>query len=98
MISVNGAVKNPCASPRCGHLFCRSFDFDGDERWRQYEANIEIPPGRDRDSVLKKFKAKWYKREIVSSGPALTESPPDHMTCQTLPKCSLANTSATAAL
>ncbi|CAL5220522.1 g2554 [Coccomyxa viridis] len=42
----------------------RSFDFDGDERWRQYEANIEIPPGRDRDSVLKKFKAKWYKREI----------------------------------
>ena len=50
-----------------GHLpFCRSFDFEGDDRWRQYAANIEIPPDRDRDSVLRKFKAKWYKREIVS--------------------------------
>ena len=43
----------------------RSFDFDGDERWRQYETNIEVPPGRDRETVLQKFKAKWYKREIV---------------------------------
>ena len=52
----------------------RSFDFEGDERWRQYAANIEIPPGRDRDSVLKKFKAKWYKREIVSRTPDLNVS------------------------
>ena len=46
---------------------CRSFDFEGDERWRQYETNIEVPPGRDREAVLQKFKAKWYKREIVGS-------------------------------
>ena len=46
---------------------CRSFNFEGDERWRQYETNIEVPPGRDREAVLQKFKAKWYKREIVGS-------------------------------
>ena len=43
----------------------RSFDFDGDERWQQYKMNLEIPLGRE--SALQKFKAKWYKREIVSS-------------------------------
>ena len=51
---------------------CRSFDFDGDKRWRQYETNIEVPPGRDREAVLQKFKAKWYKREIVSASKTLT--------------------------
>lgn len=54
--------------------FCRSFDFEGAEGWRQYAANIEIPPGRDRESVLKKFKAKWYKREIVGPAPDLYHS------------------------
>ena len=39
----------------------------GDERWRHYETNIEVPLGRDRETVLQKFKAKWYKREIVRS-------------------------------
>lgn len=29
--------------------------------------NLEIPPGRDRTAVIGRFKAKWYKREIVSA-------------------------------
>ena len=29
--------------------------------------NLEIPPGRDKNAVIDKFKAKWYKREIVSA-------------------------------
>ena len=28
--------------------------------------NLEIPPGRDKNAVIEKFKAKWYRREIVS--------------------------------
>ena len=46
---------------------CRTFDFDGDERWKSYVMNLEIPPGRDKNAVIDKFKAKWYKREIVSA-------------------------------
>ncbi|BDA49740.1 hypothetical protein COCOBI_14-3600 [Coccomyxa sp. Obi] len=45
----------------------RSFDFDGDERWKSYVMNLEIPPGRDKNAVIEKFKAKWYKREIDPS-------------------------------
>jgi hypothetical protein len=44
----------------------RAFDFEGDERWKKYVMNLEIPPGRDTSAVIERFKAKWYKREIVS--------------------------------
>lgn len=44
---------------------CRNFDFDADERWKAYVINLEIPPGRNTSSVLLRFKAKWYKREVV---------------------------------
>lgn len=43
----------------------RAYDFDGDERWKKYVMNLEIPPGRDNTAVIERFKAKWYKREIV---------------------------------
>ncbi|KAL3155350.1 hypothetical protein ABBQ38_010911 [Trebouxia sp. C0009 RCD-2024] len=41
-----------------------SYDFASDERWNRYCAGIEIPPGRDEDSILHKYKAKWYQREV----------------------------------
>ncbi|KAL4437116.1 hypothetical protein ABPG75_004255 [Micractinium tetrahymenae] len=40
----------------------RAFDWEGDEAWRAYRANIEIPPGKEALEV--KVKAKWYKREV----------------------------------
>ena len=43
---------------------CRSFDFEAQEGWRAYRLNLEIPPGKE--ALLDKFRAKWYKREIVS--------------------------------
>lgn len=54
-----------CRRPTACPVSCRSFDFDGDERWKSYVMNLEIPPGRDKNAVIDKFKAKWYKREIV---------------------------------
>jgi hypothetical protein len=41
-----------------------SFNFDSNEGWKHYRLNLEIPPGREA-AILERFKAKWYKREIV---------------------------------
>ena len=43
----------------------RSHDFDSNESWRRYLHNLEIPPGRE-SAVLPRFRAKWYKANIVS--------------------------------
>lgn len=61
--NINIDSRRPAACP----TLCRTFDFDGDERWKSYVMNLEIPPGRDKNAVIEKFKAKWYKREIVSA-------------------------------
>lgn len=45
---------------------CRLYDFEGNEKWRSYQANLELPAGRDATALIQKFKAKWYQREIVS--------------------------------
>lgn len=44
----------------------RAFDWDGDERWKAYVRNIELP-GTDAAAAMLKVKAKWYKREIDST-------------------------------
>ncbi len=41
----------------------RAFDFEGDEGWRAYRLNLEIPPGKE--ALLTKFKAKWYQKNKV---------------------------------
>ena len=46
-----------------------AFDFDGSEAWKQYRLNLEIPPGRE--YTIPRFKAKWYRREIVRIGLSL---------------------------
>ncbi len=45
---------------------CRDYDFTSDDRWNRYRAGIEIPPGRDEEAILHKYKLKWYQREVVS--------------------------------
>jgi hypothetical protein len=45
-------------------LICRKYDFSGDPRWREVEAKLEIPPGKE--AVLLYRQAKWYKENIVS--------------------------------
>ena len=47
-------------------MIFRAYDFESDPKWKAYQANLEIPAGVAVDQVLTKFKAKWYKREIVS--------------------------------
>ena len=56
------------------HSFCRNFDFDGNATWRTYQANLEIPTGRDVAATIEKFKAKWYQREIVWRPPRASDS------------------------
>jgi len=46
--------------------FCRDYDFAADDRWNRYRGGIEIPPGRNEEAILQKYKAKWYQREVVS--------------------------------
>jgi hypothetical protein len=41
---------------------CRKFDFDSNDKWKEYLNALTFPPGR-KDLVLK-YQAKWYKREI----------------------------------
>ncbi|KAL3138496.1 hypothetical protein ABBQ32_006286 [Trebouxia sp. C0010 RCD-2024] len=41
-----------------------SYDFASDDCWNTYRAGIQIPPGRDEDSIIHKYKAKWYQREV----------------------------------
>ena len=56
-----------CKADKCNlYYLSRAFDFEGNERWKKYVMNLEIPPGRDTSAVIERFKAKWYKREIVS--------------------------------
>lgn len=61
----------------------RSFDFDGNDKWKQYRASLEIPAGKSVDEVLLKFKAKWYRREIVSSRTKSSVSAERHPHCTT---------------
>lgn len=44
----------------------REYDFASDDRWNRYRAGIEIPPGRDEEAILQKYRLKWYQREVVS--------------------------------
>ncbi|KAL0051302.1 hypothetical protein WJX82_005382 [Trebouxia sp. C0006] len=37
----------------------RDYDFTSDDRWNRYRAGIEIPPGRDEEAILHKYKLKW---------------------------------------
>ena len=46
-------------------LRCRNFDFASDDRWNRYRARIEIPPDRDEQAILQKYKVKWYQKEVV---------------------------------
>lgn len=53
----------------------RLYDFEGNEKWRSYQANLEFPAGRDATALIQKFKAKWYQREIDESfDPALVQA------------------------
>ncbi|DBB00089.1 hypothetical protein WJX77_010537 [Trebouxia sp. C0004] len=45
----------------------RDYDFTSDDRWNRYRAGIEIPPGRDEEAILHKYKLKWYQREVDPS-------------------------------
>jgi len=51
---------NPAKVPFCS----RSFDFDSNPEWTYYKEHLEVPAGKAVD--WDKFKAKWYKRTIVS--------------------------------
>ncbi|DBA71096.1 hypothetical protein WJX79_005075 [Trebouxia sp. C0005] len=60
----------------------RDYDFTSDDRWNRYRAGIEIPPGRDEEAILHKYKLKWYQREVDPSyaptgTSAATSSPSD---------------------
>ncbi|KAK9821054.1 hypothetical protein WJX74_006530 [Apatococcus lobatus] len=58
-----------------------AFDFEADPRWRQYWNNLELPAGIDEAKARKKYKAKWYQREVDpafepnASGPASNAAP-----------------------
>lgn len=43
-----------------------AYDFEHDSKWLQYQQNLEIPVGRNRDDVLFKYKQKYYKANVVS--------------------------------
>ena len=45
---------------------CRDYDFEGNPKWQQYKANLEIPVSANRDATVEKLKAKWYRREVVT--------------------------------
>ena len=40
------------------------FDFDGDARFKEWLCNVEVM-GND-PAMMRKLRAKWYKRTIVS--------------------------------
>lgn len=42
----------------------RNFDFASDDRWNRYRARIEIPPDKDEQAILQKYKVKWYQKEV----------------------------------
>ncbi|KAK9857999.1 hypothetical protein WJX84_008277 [Apatococcus fuscideae] len=41
-----------------------TFDFGSDPRWQHYWSSLELPAGIDEAKAMKKYKAKWYQREI----------------------------------
>lgn len=41
-----------------------AYNFGADEQWKDYFANITIPPDRDEGSVIRRYKQKYYKRHI----------------------------------
>lgn len=43
----------------------RAFDFQSDEAWRHYRANINLPPNVDEEEAVEAVKIKWYRRNIV---------------------------------
>ena len=44
-----------------------SFDFDGCEAWRDYKCQLYIPPGKNEDEVLEKYKHRFYQKVIDPS-------------------------------
>lgn len=55
------------------HSFVRrKYDFDNDEGWNAYLSRVEIP--NDSEALMLKLKAKYYRREIVSTGLVLDQT------------------------
>jgi len=42
-----------------------AYDWAGDERWMQYELNLHIPDGLDRQTILLRKKIQFYQRNVV---------------------------------
>eukprot|EP00741_Cyanophora_paradoxa_P004240 tig00000789_g4117.t1 len=59
-------------------LLCRSsrtaYDFDGDEKWKAYRMNLEIPPGRDEAAAVEKMRRKWFAKHVDSNLPPAAPS------------------------
>eukprot|EP00808_Paulinella_micropora_P020329 g48065.t1 len=49
------------------------YDWAADERWQLIECNLLIPPGRDKDAVIRKKKLSYYKRHINADYSPLIE-------------------------
>lgn len=43
-----------------------AYDFDSDSKWKEYYLNLTIPPGKDEQTVMRRYKQKYYKKCIVS--------------------------------
>eukprot|EP00761_Pharyngomonas_kirbyi_P001247 gb/GECH01001250.1/.p1 GENE.gb/GECH01001250.1/~~gb/GECH01001250.1/.p1 ORF type:complete len:370 (+),score=75.65 gb/GECH01001250.1/:1-1110(+) len=41
-----------------------SYDFDSDEEWIKYRANLTFPPNSDEKALVHKYKQKYYKLKI----------------------------------
>jgi hypothetical protein len=39
----------------------RRFNFDGNEDWLRYRANLVFPTGGDEVSLTEKYRQKWYQ-------------------------------------
>lgn len=48
------------------------FGFDTDERWLKYLGSVEVT--NPDPNIMRKLKAKWYKKVIVSFGRACTNN------------------------
>lgn len=63
-LAVPTSPFSPCTGCRC-----RAFDWEGDEGWRAYRANIEIPPGKEALEV--KVKAKASRCHALEGDPSV---------------------------